>query len=237
MTDKMKTKKLWVALPALLLLTACHQQATQTEEQNRIALEATFEVVECVSYNHHLLDSLDRRVSDPDIAQALVGYPACSSIESRFAENTSGIRIHWFRDDLPYFVIQDSTGNMRAFSDFRDEKLPQAIDRRGRDVVLKESVPDLCATQTGMVGDTWMALVTPKLRCSDWRASGGERFLDFYRLSDGRYLGSADLPAGPVETQWIQAIWMQGEDLRILFTDRKSGSACRYHVQFNLPNE
>ena len=233
----MKKKHFWTALAATLTLAACpHHQPTQTEELNRTTLEASFEQVECRSFEHHLLDSLRPYTFDTAVTGALVGEPVRIGLFASYAENQQGARVYWFRD-LPYFVIQDTTGELRAYSDFRKQPLPQAVGEKGHDLILKEAVSNFCSTQAGMIGDTWMALITPELRCSDWGASGGERCIDFYALSDGRYLGSTALPESPVASQWVQAVEMLGDEMHILFSDRQSGSDCHYHVQFNIPNE
>ncbi|MBP5318019.1 MAG: hypothetical protein J6Y77_01255, partial [Paludibacteraceae bacterium] len=157
----------------------------------------------------------------------------CSNmlIEHRVLRNQSGWTAVLLRN-VPRFILVDPNGQAKAYEDFRHAALPKLIARRGRDLVVDSK--GFCATHTGFITEDFLALLTPSRHCVDWDASGPDRHLDLYRLTDGAYLGSIELPEGEKSTHWIFDLHLQGDDLWVYYSDMLESSTDHYKLTFDL---
>ena len=242
----MKVKKLLLVAVAALLLAGCYKTQTTGEmgpEVDRKLVNAVFEKTNHTDADTSLikLDQTEESLDLPEglcLSEMLYGQGIVTDnlfIEHRVIANESGVTAVLLRD-IPYFILIDAQGNATCYPDFRLEPLPLLKARKGRDLSVEPFKP-ICATHTGFITDKYLALLTPALRSSDWDISGPWRYLDFYCLKDGHYIGSAEIPLGDSETQWIYDLELRGEELLVHYTDMNQSSSDYYRFSVDLEED
>lgn len=238
----MKLSTNFVLLTATALLAACTTPPVNEmlPEAERTLLEGSFTWVDHGEADTSLinLDVPEATLDMPEgvnITALLFGEGNETDnlfLEHRIIANKQGIHAVMMRQ-IPRFILIDTAGQATAYRDFRNMELPQLLARKGRDIVVADS-GSFCATHTGFITDQYLALLTPTLRCTDWDISGPWRYLDFYCVHTGGYLGSIEVPVGKSETQWIYDMELDGEDLWIHYTDMQSSSWDRYKFTLQI---
>ena len=228
----------------LPLLVACGTGAqdetvpTKTEEVSRKIIQPT----EFTKLSHETADTsliaFDDGAMEDDlpvnIGEMLYGKEGSFEnllIEHRVMRNKSGYTVVQLRS-VPRFILIAPDGKATTCEDFRHAEIPHLIERRGRELVVDSY--GFCATHTGLITEDFIGLLTPTLHCLDWDDSEAFRHLDLYRLSDGAYLGSIEMPVGEIDTQWIYNLELNGNDLWIHYTDMQSSSLDHYHIVFEI---
>ncbi len=236
-------KTLLLGLAAALPLAGCYRAMPISEmgpEVDRKLLPATFEALDsCLSDTSLIkLGVPEPSLEMPEgvcLSELLYGEGVTTDnlfIEHRVIANEGGTRAVLMRG-VPRFVLVNPLGDAACYPDFRGEPLPALKARKGRDLAVEAFKP-ICATHTGFITERYLALLTPALRCTDWDISGPWRFLDFYCLKDGRYLGSAEVPLADTGTQWIYDLELRSDTLLAHYTDMNQSSLYRYRFTLDF---
>ena len=242
----MNVHKNLIVLLTAAALTGCHKAQPLGEmgpEVDRKLIHATFEKINHTDADTSLikLGQPDKSIDLPEgvcLSELLYGAGVVTDnlfIEHRVIANEQGVTAVMMRD-IPRFILVDAYGNASCHPDFRYEPLPTLKARKGRDLSVEPFKP-ICATHTGFITDEYLALLTPALRCTDWDISGPWRYLDFYDLNDGHYLGSVEIPLGDSNTQWIYDLELLGDELRVHYTDMNISSSDHYRFALDFDAE